>query len=116
MVAVQPSDPVIKLVPYRVFRDAIEGAADKVTEGVTPEDVSAQQNHIYNQHQGSDPDAEAVGKEERADSVIGQKAPDDVGEAQKIAMKILKDEGETSFAPICFARLSHCACGWVSPE
>src|SRR5579859_5355005 len=85
-------------------------------ECVTPKHVSSQEDDIDYQHQGSDPDAEAVRKEEGPHRIICEKSPHNVGESQEVAVKILQDEGKTQFAKIALARLAHRACRGVRPE
>ena len=63
---IQAAHAIVELVPDRVLRDLIERSADQVPERVTAEDVAAQQNHVDDQHQGSDADPEAVGETEKA--------------------------------------------------
>ena len=82
-----------------MLRDLVETASDQVPEGVAAEDVSAKQHDIDDQNDGSDADPEAIGETEGLHRVVDQKAPDDVGEPQKIAVEILQDRAESCVRP-----------------
>ena len=106
MSCVQAAHAIVEFVPYRVFRDLIERASNQVPEGVAAEDIAAEKNNVHHQDEASDPDPEAVGETEGHDCVIDQESPHQVGEAQKVTMEILQDQGKASFAKIasCAAR------------
>ena len=76
----------------------IERASDQVAEGVAAEYIAAEKNNVHHQDEASDPNPEAVGETEGHDCVINQKSPHQVGEAQKVTMEILHDQGKASFA------------------
>src|SRR5579871_254175 len=99
-----------------MFGDAIECAADKMAERVTPEYVHRDQHDVHRQNDGADADAETVREPARLPLVPNQKTPDDVGEPQKVAMKILKHQREPTLAQILVARLAHRAGRRVRPE
>ena len=83
---------------------------------MTAENVAADQDNIDGQHDGSDADAEAVVEPERLPHVVGQKAPDDVGQPQELAVQILKNQRKTALAPVGFARLANSARGRIGPK
>src|SRR4051794_28972237 len=58
VVAVEPADPFVELVPDRVLRDLVEHSTDHVPECMTPEYIAAEEDGVYDQHQGPDADAE----------------------------------------------------------
>jgi hypothetical protein len=74
-----------------MFRDTIERPSDQVPEGMTAEDISAQQHNIHNENEASDPNSETVGKVEGDHCVVRQKTPHRIGKPQEIAMKILQN-------------------------
>ena len=78
--------------------------------------ISAEKHNIHYQDEASDADPEAVRKAEGDDRVVNQKGPHQVGEAQKIAMEILHDQGKASFAEIRLARLADRARRRIGPE
>ena len=116
MPRVQATHAVVELVPYRVIRDLVECSSDQVPERMTPEYVSAQKHDIDDQNEASNPDPESLREKERPHRVVDQKAPDNVGEPQKVAMKILHDERKASFPQISLARLAHRARRRIGPE
>src|SRR5580698_7142390 len=85
-------------------------------EGVTAEDISTEKDDIYYQNEASYADAEAVWKAEGHDCVIDKEGPDQVGKPQEVAVKILQDKWEASFAEIAFTRLAHGTCRRIGPE
>ncbi len=80
------------------------------------EHVAAQQNDIYGEDEGSNTDAESVGKEERPNCIVVEKAPDDVRTSQKEAMRVLQDQGQARFVPVAPTRLADCARQRIGPE
>ena len=83
---VQTAHAIVELVPYRVFRDAVERPSDQVPEGMAAEYISAEKDNIHDQDEASDADPEAVRETKGDDCVIDQKGPHQVGETQKVAM------------------------------
>ena len=116
MARIQATHAVVKLVPYRVIRNLVEHPPDHVPECMTPEHISAKKHHIHNENEASNPDPKTLRKEERPHCVIDKKTPDNVREPQKVAMKILQNEGKTSLSKIALAGLAHRARRRVSPE
>ena len=116
MSRIQQANEVVYLVPHRVGGDAVKRATDEVPERVTPEYIAGKKDDVDDKHEAPYSDPESVRKEEPPDGVVDQKSPDNVGEPQKIAMKILHDQRKTSFAQIRLARLAHGARRRVRPE
>ena len=116
MSPVQTAHTIVELVPYRVFRDAVERPTDQVPEGMAAEYISAEKDNIQDQDEASDADPEAVRETKTDDCVIDQKCPYQVGETQKVAMEILHDQGKASFAEIGLARLTYRARRRVGPK
>ena len=83
---------------------------------MTTENVAADQDDVDGEHDGSHPDAEAVLEPERLPHVVSKKAPDDVGQPQKLAVKILKNQRKAVLAPVGFAGLAYGASGRIGPE
>jgi hypothetical protein len=78
--------------------------------------VTAEKNNVHHQDEASHPNPEAVGKTKGHDCVIKQKSPNQVGEAQKVTMEILHDQGEASLAQIRLAWFTDCARRRIGPE
>jgi len=116
MPRVQTAHEVVNLVPHRVFRYLVEGPPDHMPERMTPEYVSGQKDHIHDQHKASNPDSESIRENETSDRVVNQKTPDNVGEPQKVAMKILHYERKGSLPQIALAGLAHRARRRIGPE
>src|SRR5262249_49143903 len=91
---VQPAYRLVEPVADGVLRHTIERSANEMTEGVAAIHITGQQDDVYNQDDSPDTDAESVGKEEGLGCVIDEKAPYDIRETKKEAMKILQDERE----------------------
>jgi hypothetical protein len=72
-----------------MLRHLIETSAHKVTERVTAKRIPAQKHNVDQQNEASDSNSETIRKEEGPYCVVGEEAPDDVGESQKVAMEIL---------------------------
>ena len=116
MPCIQAAHAVVELMPYRVFRDLIERAADQVAEGVAAEYIPAEKHNVHHQDDAPDPDPEAVRKAEAHDRVVNQKGPNQVGEPQEVAMEILQDQRKASFAEITLARLADRTRRRIGPE
>ena len=116
MTRIQAARAVVQFVTHRMPRDLIERSADQVAERVAAEDVASQQHHVDAQHDGADSDAEAIVEPERLHRVVDQKAPHNVGEPQKMAVKVLQDQRKAALAEIGFARLAYRARRRIGPE
>ena len=91
---IETAHTVVKLVSYRVVRDTVERPSDKVPECVTAEHIAADKNNIHDQNDGPNSYSKAVREMECNHCVVGQKAPHNVGEPQKIAMKFCRMSGK----------------------
>ena len=100
MAAVEATDAVVELVADGMFGELIERAADEVAEGVAAEDVAGDEDRVAGEDQASEADAEVAVKPEAFDGVDDEEEPDDVGEAQEIAVEVLGDEGKFLFAAV----------------
>ena len=116
MSRVQAAYEFVDLVPYGVIRNLVECPPDQVPECMTPEYISAKKHDIHDKDEGSNPDPKSIREKERPPRVIDQKAPNDVGEPQEVAMKILQNERKGSFTQITLARLAHRARRRIGPE
>jgi hypothetical protein len=116
MFPVEARNAVIELVPHGVFGDAVERAADQMAERVATEDVHRNQDHVYEEDDCANADSEAIRKPERFPHVVDEERPDDIGEAEEIAVKILEYEREPALAKVSLARLAHGASGGISPK
>jgi len=70
---------------------------------VTRESVKSEKANVDKHDHGTEADAEFAAKVERFEDVVPQKAEEEDGEIKKIAMNVLQDEGERSFATIVLA-------------
>src|SRR5689334_4328834 len=103
-------------MPDRMLREPVECPPDQVTECVTAEHVAAQEYDIDTQYDTSQAYAEAIRKEERLHCVVRQNAPHQIGQAQKVAVKVLHYQRKPAFSQVRLARLADSACRRVSPE
>ena len=84
--------------------------------------VAAEQNDVDRQHDRADADAKEVlsgrriGKPKRLPNVVARIDNENQREIKKIAMDVLHDEREGTFAQIGLARLAHRAGRRVGPE
>src|SRR5580704_3467472 len=78
--------------------------------------VTAEKHNVHHQDDAPDPDAEAVRKAEAHDRVVNQKGPNQVGEPEEDAMKILQDQRKASLAEITLAGLADRTRRRVGPE
>src|SRR5205085_9501197 len=69
-----------------------------------------------NQHDGSHANSKAVFKPERFHGIVSQNRPHQVGEAQKVTMKVLHNQREAAFAEIGLPRLADRARWRIGPE
>src|ERR1700733_14549243 len=83
---------------------------------MTPEYVSGQEYDIHDQNEAPDPDSKSLWKKESPQRVVDQKAPDNVREPQKVAMKVLHNERKGSFPQITLPGLTHRTCRRIGPE
>src|SRR6266568_384160 len=102
---VKATHEVVNLLSYGVIRDTVECSSDQMPERMTPENISAKKHDINDQNQAPNPDPESLGEKERSQGVVDQKAPDNVREPQKVAMKILHNKRKGSFPKITLAGL-----------
>ena len=56
-----------------------------MAERVTTEDVAAEQHHVDGKHEGAKTDPEAIVQTRMPSGIVDQEAPDQIGEAQKVA-------------------------------
>src|ERR1043165_10029520 len=99
-----------------------------MAEGVTAQRVAAQQDHIQEQHEGTDTEAEmepairvrgtgAIGCESAPlDEVPEQKDDKNQRQVKEIAMDVLEDQGKRILAPVMFPRLAHGTGRGIGPE
>jgi len=113
---VQTADTVVQFVPRRVFRYLVETASNQVPESVAAENISGQEHNVDDQNNSSDADSEAVGEKESPHCIKHQESPDDIGEAQEVAVEVLKNKRKRSFSPIRFAGLAHGTGRRIGPE
>src|SRR5438445_13439343 len=91
-------------------------------ERVTTKGVSAKQINIHREHDCTDADAERsfstrrIDKPKRLPHVVSQNKDKKKCNVQKVAVNVLYDEWERTFAEISFARLAHCARRRVCPK
>jgi hypothetical protein len=116
VVAIQATHTVVELVTDGVFGDAIERAADQVSEGMATENITAEKHHVDRENQGAYAHAEPIGKPERLPGILDEECPDQIREPQKIAVEILHDKGETLLAEIRLAGLADGAGGRIGPK
>src|SRR5436190_98943 len=67
---------------------------------MTGTEIQTQQNHIDQQHQSSDADANSIGKEEGSDGVMLEEYQENDCQIHGVAMNVLQDEREAGFAGI----------------
>ena len=116
MLAIEATDAIVELVPDRVFRNAIERAADQVAEGVAPENVQRDQHNVYGKDDRANADSEAIMEPKRLPDIVDQEAPDDLGEAKEVAVEVLEHQREPAFAQVVVSGFPDGACRRVRPE
>src|SRR5207253_9068322 len=85
-------------------------------EGVTTDDIAGQENHIDREDNGPHANSKTVWKPECLAGIVDQDAPNQVGEAEKVTVKILEDQRKTAFSEVRLAWLADGA-GWrIGPE
>src|SRR5712692_2067090 len=93
-----------------------------MSQRVTTECVTTEQDDVDREHNRANaktertPAARYIDKPERFPNIIGQDQNEKQREIKKIAVNVLHDEREGTFAEISFARFAHRACRWISPE
>src|SRR5438067_9789412 len=87
-----------------------------MTQRVTTERVTAEQNDVNREDNCADADSESTVEPERLPNVVAQGQNENEREIQKIAMHVLHDERERALAKIRFARLTNGTCRRVGPE
>src|ERR1700680_2347774 len=83
---------------------------------MTAQRVTTQQNHVYQQHQRAYTESEAVRKLRRFVDIVGQQHQEDKRQVHKIAMHVLHDQREVTFAEVFLSRLTDSAVGRIGPE
>ena len=97
-------------------------AADEMAQRMTTKRVAAQQHDIHRQHERADADAErfrpvrGIDEPHRFPDIVGENENENEREVEKIAMHVLHDEREGTFAEIGFARLADGAGRRIGPE
>jgi hypothetical protein len=107
MRGVEAARAIVDVFAHRVFRDLVERSSNEVAERVASEDISGEKHDVHYQDKASNPDPKSIREKERSYGVVDQESPDNVGEPQEVAMIVLQDEREASFAPIAFTRFAH---------
>src|SRR5439155_23357216 len=90
-------------------------------ERMAAKGVAAKQNDVNNQHNGADTNAKGrftggIGKPERLPNVDRKDHDKNQREIKKIAMNVLHDKREGTFAQISLAWLAHRTGRRVAPE
>lgn len=116
MSAVEAGDAVVELVAGGVFGELVDGAAGEVAKGVAAEDIAADEDDVDGEDDGADADAEVAVEPEGLPDVIDQERPDDVGEAEEVAVEVLGDEWKGFFAEVGFTGFADGAGDGVHPE
>ena len=95
----------------------VADAADQMPKRMAAERVAAEQNHVHEEHERADVDVEAIGPaHESVPRVFGEQDNENHRKVHEVAMNILNNQREGSFAPVGLARLADGAVGRVSPE
>jgi len=80
------------------------------------ERIAGEQGDVREKNQGAHTDTEGVVEPESFPNVVGEEDQEDERDVEKIAMDVLDDEREGTFAEIFFARLADGARRRVRPE
>src|SRR5260370_6463986 len=88
-----------------------------MAEGVTGKSVEGKKADIDRQHERAYANAEAAIEEERTDRVVPEKRYEENCKVEEVAMDVLQDKRESSFASIVVAcRLTDGTGRWVEEE
>ena len=121
MAPVQTTHTGVSSGADRLFRDLIQKSTDQMAEGMTPERITAEQNHVEGEHQRPYPEPEVPGtrgirEPKRAPGIMQEHQNEDESEIKKIPMDILQDERERGFARVPDPGFTHCTSWRVRPE
>src|SRR4029453_10173505 len=83
---------------------------------MTTKSVTTEQDDIDREHNCPNTNSKSIWEPERFPNVVGQNQNEDDREIEKIAMDILHDEWERTFAPVALARFTDSACRGVGPK
>src|SRR5713101_8720716 len=93
-----------------------------MSQRVTTKCVPTEQDDVDREHNRADaktertPAARSIDKPESFPNIIGQDQNEKQREIKKVAVNVLHDERERTFAEISFARFAHCARRRVCPK
>src|SRR6266446_7439139 len=93
-----------------------------MAQGMTTESVSAEEHDVDCQDERADADAERsfssrwIREPHRFPDINREDDNEDEREIKKVAVHVLHDQREGTFAQISFARLTDSACWRISPE
>src|SRR5579885_801107 len=119
MPAVEAGDAVVGSATE--CRNTVEAPAYQVPQRVTAEGVPAQKDHIGDENQGTQADAEGctagrVRKPHGNPSVIRQDPQENESDVDKVAMGVEQDQREVAFAEVFLARLADGTGRRLGPE
>src|SRR3954454_1074375 len=82
------------------------------------ERVAAEQDHVHQQHERADVHVEVavVPTEEAVPRVFGEQPDKDDRDVEEVAVDVLDDEGEGTFAEVSLARLADGTVRRIGPE
>ena len=111
--AIQTAHAGISGFPHRSSRHPVEIAADKMSQRVTAECVSAEQNDVGREDNCAESDSEMsraglrIGKPERFPYVVRQEDEKNQREVEEVPMDVLNDQRKRPLAAISLSWLSH---------
>src|SRR4051794_23696646 len=83
--------------------EAVEAAADEVAQRVAAEREGGQADHVPEQDERAEPDAEAAVEEERAPRVVPEEPEHDDRQVQEVPVHVLEDQRERGLAAVPLA-------------
>ena len=122
MAPVETSHTNVSAIACRRFGKLIEKSAGQMSQGMTTKRITAEQNDIDCEDHRPNADAKHtfscpwIDKPKRFPHVIGEDQNENESEIEKIAVNVLHNQRERTFAQISLSRFPDRACRRISPE